>query len=184
MVVADTPISEFNPRRMLTGVLLILSLIGLSLASLPLIQSMKPSARADAALPRIDISSLSPGEFAIFKQSHPVRFLNYYNSILIYKRNNNEVLAWVVPVKEGKVVMPDFHWWQYPAYLCSKFGPTMINGVVDESLPIQCHDTETPKWWRDKWQWGFNGKNLNRQVDNLRRINGTIETRYFVLHKD
>ena len=69
-----------------------------------------------------------------------------------------------------------------PFYDCENFGPTFINGVVDESQPIKCHDSTMPsKWWSEHWQWSIEGKNLAGFVDDLKRAEGEIHGEYFVI---
>ena len=79
--------------------------------------------------------------------------------------------------------MPDVHWWQ-PVYECKNFGPTIINGIVDETKEIKCHDKASLYAnWPDIWYWDIDGKNLVTKRTDLEETIGTIEGNYFVFRK-
>jgi hypothetical protein len=106
---------------------------------------------------------------------------NFFNSLLV-KKNDGQAKAWVIPTKNHTVMMPDNHWWQ-PMIPCKEFGPTKLNGLIDEEAPIKCHDNSVPEWWTDKWQWSIDGENFSGQVDDMEPAIGVVEHGYFVLGK-
>ena len=82
----------------------------------PFVGSLKPSAKAEANLPRIDVSDLKNGTFKIVE--HPefgVLYGGYMWGLFFYKGNNGAVHAWDVPIVNGHVAMPDIKWWR-PAF--------------------------------------------------------------------
>ena len=160
----------------------IVALVGVVFFSIPFIRSMLPSERAVSNLPHVNISAISPGQFVLLEHPRPYEiWKGYLLSILVYRRSIDSVIVWEVPARGGSVGMPDRHWWR-PFYDCENFGPTFINGVVDESQPIKCHDSTMPsKWWSEHWQWSIEGKNLAGFVDDLKRAEGEIHGEYFVI---
>ena len=79
--------------------------------------------------------------------------------------------------------MPDLLWVR-PFYLCQMFGPTIENGIVDESKPIICHDEDLPsKWWAERWRWDIRGKALDPMMEDLRTTRGILDGKYFIVGK-
>ncbi len=66
---------------------------------------------------------------------------------------------------------------------CGNFGPTEVDGSIDETAPIRCHDRQGPEWWTDMWLWSIDGKNHSGQVDDMEPAKGIIEGGYFVVGK-
>jgi hypothetical protein len=164
-----------NQKRMLIFLVTTLALAGVVITVYPFFQSLKPSERVDAALPRINISKMENGTYEIIP--HPVQreiHRGTDRSILVLKTNRGEVRAWTIPTKNNSVLMPDMRWWQ-PIYECRSFGPTVRDGKVIESEPIRCHDKETPEWWGEQWQWHFTGTNIKGQVADLEPAKAVVE---------
>jgi hypothetical protein len=170
-------------KRILTYLVNGLAFIGIVALSVPFILSLNPSERVDASLPRVDLSSLEPGRHRTVRNP---KLPEYYDgivwSVLLIKKKDGQVKAWVIPTKNNTVMMPDIHWWR-PMTPCETFGPTKLNGLIDEEAPIKCHDDSVPEWWADKWQWSIDGKNLSDQVDDMEPAVGVVEHGYFVLGK-
>lgn len=171
-------------KNVLLVCVVITILSGVLLSMTPFIESLKPNAKAIAALPRISLSNISPGEFIIL--DHPAygaMYNGYKWSILIYRRYDGIFKVWDIPTKGQYVGLPDLHWWR-PVFACLEFGPTKISGKVDESLPIKCHDTETnDNQWYMKWEWDINGVTLSGGIDSLNITKGIVEGGYFVFAK-
>ena len=164
----------------------------------PFFGSLKPSEKAEANRPRIDISDLNKGTFKIVEHSkfgylyvkHPkfgVLYGDYMWGLFFYKDNNGAVHVWDVPILNGHVAMPDMRWW-VPTFECKHFGPSLTDGLVDESLPIKCHDVvhdvdPDMAWWLEQWQWSINGKNLKGMVSDMNQATGIIEQDYFIYGK-
>lgn len=153
------------------------------MALLPFVFSLKPNARADAALFTVDTTKMESGTYKIVR--HPLIAESYSGfawSVLLIKMNNNSSAAWLVPTRNGSVLMPDIHWWR-PMFECHDFGPTIINGKVDVSSVFECHDKDVPEWWADKWRWDSNGRNYSGQIDNMKPAVGVVEGGFYVVGK-
>ena len=95
---------------------------------------------------------------------------------------DGSVSAWDIPTKDGRVGMPDYEWWR-PMYPCSAFGPSIVDGSIDESSYIQCHDPETPEWWARRWRWSLSGRAVQDGMEDLPATPGVVEGTYFVFGK-
>lgn len=166
--------------RTLTAILVGLAVIGILGAAIPFLRSMEPSAKAIAALPRVKITGLNVGSYRSQVSSEKYADTSGWTwKVLLYRKSETTIKAWRIPTRNGAVGMPDLHWWR-PFFKCEEFGPTLVNGVVDESLPIKCHDESASDFWRNEWKWDIDGKNLGTMVDDLNSIDGTIEGEFFV----
>ena len=145
--------------------------------------TLNPSKKTLASYPEVDLRKLKQNTFIFYP--HPIMASpeRYTWHILFYKSKNNDIRAWNIPVKNNTVEMPDIHWW-YGFHNCKKFGPTIINGLVDETKPITCHDKDTPEWWKKHWQWDINGKNIKGMVDDMNQTKGYMKNGYFKFFKN
>ncbi|MES2820890.1 MAG: hypothetical protein V4812_18100 [Pseudomonadota bacterium] len=162
-----------------------LALIAILIAGTPFGLSLKPNARAESALPRIDISQIKFGELSLHK--HPAwgdAGQGYSWSVLIIKLSDNSIKAWLVPSQNGRIGMPDRHWWR-PIYPCKDFGLSTNSGSIDEQSDLRCHDKDTPyDWLLSRWQWDLNGKAIDsKAVEDMPIAVGAIKGKYFVLGK-
>jgi len=162
----------------------IFTLTGVSISLWPLLASLQPNAKGDAALPRFKVSLLEKGEFRIAR--HPIYgdlYNGFIHSIFLYRKHNGDFVAYNIPTKYGKVGLPDNAWWR-PGYECIDFGPTIIDKKVDESLPIKCHDKfQISESWLEQWEWTIDGKSLEPGIVDMQPTHGVIEGEHFVLGK-
>ena len=162
-----------------------LTLIAIFIAGTPFFLSLKPNARAEAALPRVDISKMKPGELRL--HDHPTwgnAGQGYNWSVLIIKLSADSIKAWVVPAQNGHIGMPDWHWWR-PIYPCKIFGLSTSAGSTDEDSNLMCHDKDTPyDWLLSRWKWDLNGKAIDsKTAEDMPIAVGAVEGKYFVLGK-
>lgn len=76
--------------------------------------------------------------------------------------------------------MPDLRWWR-PVYLCEDFGLAPDRSGDGQTPVMQCNDTnEVISWWKPRWRWDANGKNLGTTVDDLSPAKGAVEGDFFV----
>ncbi len=173
-----------NRKKTLTAIVVLLSMFGMAFVATPFFSSLQPSKKANSALPRVDVSNIEPGSFEII--DHPLYediFNGFGWGLIILRSAEGKFYFWDVPTKEGAVGMPDLLWVR-PFYLCQMFGPTIENGIVDESKPIVCHDEDLPsKWWAERWRWDIRGKALDPMMEDLRTTRGILDGKYFIVGK-
>ena len=171
-------------RRALTIITISFLGLGAVFASMPFIKSMQPSERVFSNLLRIDLSGIKPGQYKLL-QKHvlPKGWAADEWGVLIIRKYDGEYDIWDIPYIDGKVGMPDNHWWRIYEY-CENFGPTLQNGKILESGPIKCHDDEMSKWAMQEWRWSISGENLGKMTVDLNKTKGSIEGNEFVFFKD
>jgi hypothetical protein len=152
---------------------------GVIISMTPFMGSLRPGARADAALPRYSLIGLSVGQMSILEGPSLGEIFNSYElKLLAYKSTEGKINVWKVPVKNGRVGMPDLHWWK-PIYDCAQL--KVLKGP-SESV-ITCTDENVPKGWAEDWRWDLSGVNLGKMVDDLESAKGVVENGYFVFAK-
>ena len=169
-------------KRVLTRAALVLAVLGLVFVMVPLVGSLAPNVRADASLPRIDVSQLEPGQPEL--RDHPTQgdlYAGFRWSVLLLRHADGTLSAWDVPTREGKVAMPDIHWWS-PFYTCQAFGLTAT--AHDGDGIFECSDAQLPsEYWRGEWRWSESGKALGKSVDDMQATVGGVEGSWFVVGK-
>jgi hypothetical protein len=108
-----------------------------------------------------------------------VGFNDWILQVFVYRKLDGTLKVWRVPTKNDSVGMPDLHWWR-PMLECENFGPTKVNGMVDETLPIKCHDKETSEFWGTEWQWTIEGENMGKRVEDMDFVSGSVEGEFYV----
>ncbi len=175
-------LSTANKKKTLTAFIRIMLLIGLALLAYPFVASLMQSDNADRESTRFDIASMAPGSYRILPlPGRKILYGEYRQSTLLLKTANGKLHAWTVLVHQGAVGMPDKYWWQ-PAYDCQHFGPTLVNGRIDENKPLECHDASAAVANRKlDWQWTIDGKALSSTMTDMIPTRGDVEGDYFVL---
>ena len=170
-----------KPRKILVAATIGLLSIGIVITAIPFFQSMSPTEQEHNNLPRVKTVGISPGEH---------KLLDYFPTVtsnhdwqlraFVYRKLNGDLKVWRLFSKNGTVGMPDLTW-SRPMFGCKEFGPTMIDGIVDETKSITCHDDGVPDYWRKEWRWTIEGKNLGTMVEDMDSVSGSIEGDFFVI---
>jgi hypothetical protein len=167
-------------KAVLTRAALGFAVLGLAFVTVPLFGGFGPGVKADASRPRIDISQLKPGEPEL--RDHPLHgdlYAGFRWSVLLLRHADGSVSAWDVPTRDGKVAMPDIHWWS-PFYTCRTFELTVT--ASDGNAYFECNDPQLPsEYWREEWRWSESGKALGRSVDDMQATIGDVAGDYFVV---
>jgi len=174
-----------NVKSSLKIVTLILIFSGIGFCSVPFITSLNPSDRSDANAIRIDISSIEKGQYAIITDpalGKTGTVPSYEWSLLVYRKHDGAYNIWDIPTKGALVGLPYFYWY-FPEYGCLEFGPTRVNGKVDENLPIKCHNFSPEHLSFPDYQWDIEGETVAGHVESINKAKGVIEGDYFVYGK-
>ena len=93
--------------------------------------------------------------------------------LLIVAAPSGELSAFVLPLRDGKVMLPDLHWWRM-GYICTDFRPESTDGTITNGSIFECHDAQRSEWSRISWRWTIDGKNLrgagDMTVDDFNRV--------------
>jgi hypothetical protein len=122
------------------GVCITLGVIGSSCA---------PSERARAAVVT-EVVGMSPGTYRAFDGKS--------KRLFVVRSEDDAIYALVVPLRHGRVPMPDEHWWNPPAYVCLEFNPGPPAGRLHPGAQFQCRDAEMPESAASRWRWSLDGK--------------------------
>lgn len=148
--------------------------IGLVAFASAIVASLQPSARTDAALPRLPTADIAPGTYRFVPDIYEDRL--FRGEVLLVRDISGRLMAWYIPGRNGVRSLPDGHWWR-PGNPCPDLRPDFTAGV------IACFDPAAPDWLRTRYRWSLEGKALSDQVPHMEPVPGVEESGYFVFHK-
>lgn len=135
--------------------------------------TLLPSARSDAALPRVETASISPKSYRF----GPDLYDGYpKGEILFIRTAEGRLHAWFVPVQDGVRHLPDGPWWKL-GLPCHSLRPDFGKGQ------ISCEDADLPAWAKERYRWSLTGKRLSTQAEDMLAIPGIEEGGFVVFHK-
>ncbi len=150
------PTSRAKRKRLATA-LLGLGFVGLLLVTIVFMQTLRPTARAFANLPHIDISGLEKNHYLIADLGVSKAFVLHLG--------DDSFRVFLVPFRKGQYLMPDISWVR--AYMpCTNFAPDAEGGRLQTNGRFRCHAKQLPMAPRE-WIWDFNGKNLGEYTEDM-----------------
>jgi len=150
----------------------LLVVIGLAFAMSPFILSMNPSEKAKATRVSYDIKTMSAGDYIIAEHLDGE---NWETHVLIIKDWDGKIRSFILPSKEGKIIMPDGRW-GFGYYHCSKFGPEHDDrNKIIKNGTIKCHDAEVLGWRTKEWVWTLTGISTTKYIENMKLANQEIK---------
>ena len=158
--------TNLNSRRLLSLILGLLVIAGISFAAIPFIASLKQPAGVGEGFPQIKLSELRPGTYLWVpsRVRSPIA-----DEILVIRRIDGRVQAYEIPKWEGKFMMPDLKW-ERMGGLCADFRPETRDGVIYAGGVIRCHDPELSEFAVEEWRWTYDGKMLGRYTADLQAV--------------
>ena len=143
-------------RQALTKVVIALGAFALLATALVLVRSLLPNKRTQNLAVLLDTQLPAPGTF---------QQLDFDRTrILLISAPTGEVAVFRLPLRNGKVVLPDIHWWRHP-YDCADFRPETHDGTLNASSTFECHDPNMPDWSGISWRWSIDGRNIRSPRD-------------------
>lgn len=150
-------------RRFLTYIIASIAAVGLVIAAIPFIQSWRPSETAAANRVVLELDEFAPATYQVIAGRNARLYILHF-PLGTYR-------AFKVPVEDGRVRMPDIHWWRRGRlYNCVDFGPDDPSQPLTNHSLFRCHDSATPEWWATRWKWRLDGSNVaydNGYIDPL-----------------
>lgn len=132
-------------------------LAGAILASIPFVQSLRPSEQAKALLPRIRAAELGRAYTEEWRGQ----------KVFIYRMSDAALYVFAIPYENDSYRMPDLHW-SRAIIPCADFRtPIGASGRVDPNGEFRCNDPRLNEWWRRELRWSIAGKRLGQFVDDL-----------------
>ena len=166
--------SNHRRKAHLINVVSALVLVGLVCMGFVVVQSLTPSAKARAGLPRIATPQLGPNSYAY--APNPLSNASRPSNLLFVRSGNEALQVWVIPISDSGYLLPDANW-HSSGPSCRDLSPDFINQI------IYCKDADLPKWAAQAYRWSLNGDTLTGQpwVPNLPAAKGVFEHGDFVL---
>jgi hypothetical protein len=146
-------------RRALTIVVSLFGLGTLALFAWPFLASLSPSDTAGQSLPHLKINALGPGEYAYFDAGSNGRWSE--NHFLVIRQLDGAFDVFVLQTREGKFLMPDFHWWSSSG-TCAQLSLPLPAGRLAPNGEIRCLDESPDGGNNDSWRWTYKGKNVKK----------------------
>lgn len=167
-------------RKFLLAGTIIIIIVGVVFASSPFILSWEPSAKAKAERSQHDISKLERGHFLIEPFD---RGSAWDELVLIIKDWDGEIYSYLMPTKDGKVIMPD-RWWGWGYDYCENFGPDLGEAnAIERSGYIRCHDADVPEWRETVWVWSYSGTAQSSWMDDMYSPGHEINGNYLYINR-
>ena len=148
---STSPLAVAVNRRALTIAVVSVGALGLAALSAPFLLSLRPSERALADAVVLEVPELKPGTY----QTVDGRFSRLY----LLRTSMDETSVFAVPMRAGRVGMPDLHWWK-PLYYCTDFRPDSVGTRLTDNAIVHCQDAQAPPWWAQRWRWTTSGSNI------------------------
>jgi hypothetical protein len=145
--------------------LAVLGSVGLAIILVALKPSLRLLIRGEV---RLEVRDLTLGAYRTYDGQN--------SRLYVVRTRSDEVWAFTVPVRAGKVAMPN-RLWAHPAFNCSDFGPDTKDGSLTVDSVFQCHNADLPAWGKMHWRWRLDGEHATQATDlfieNMPRV--TIE---------
>jgi hypothetical protein len=159
-------------RRTLAFALVALSLAALLAVLAGLGASLKPSARAEAALPRVPVPHLGPRSFAFVP--NPVAFDGWSSEYLFVRYEDGSLKVFELPTHRGRFTMPDIRWWRH-GNVCRVFEPDF------STKQFRCNDPAASEWDRETMRWTLEGRSLYTGMEDMLLVPGYVSGGEFVV---
>lgn len=169
------------PVRLLIVAMVALSVLGFAALALVLGGSLRPTERANANLERIWVGDVHTGDTKLVERRELYSRSPLKESFLVVRGMDDVVNVWSVPTRNGKVLLPDVHWFR-PMVECSKFG-VMPSRSVKGLMVLGCASLDRRQDWASYWEWTFDGVNVSGSFSDMEPVLGYIHEDEFVIGK-
>lgn len=140
-------------RRVLAAIVLATFGVGIVLAAVPFLFSLKPNAKAYAAVPRFPIPAIGPNSYTYLPNPRE-QGRHFPMVILVVSDENGQKRYWSIPTVDGTTAIPD----KYPyrgVWKCKDLSPDF------EERSIRCKDDDwAVREWADP-RWDFRGRDIS-----------------------
>lgn len=158
-------------RKNLIALTSFIALVGIALSSVPFLNPVSPVDHLPELTTALDGSGVLPGSSKLFRLSRSMKrerkdgsSAGYHgDALLLVKDNEARVYLYYLPTWEGKVMMPDKHWWQHQGY-CPEL---VAEFIVGKDPVIHCKNSSETELLTERWKWSIDGKNRGSQLPDL-----------------
>jgi hypothetical protein len=158
-------------------------LVGVVLASVPFVGSLRPSAKAKtlAGMQRIDITDFAASSYRLItvrnrrvEESEELTRYRPGKAWLIIRDDLGRFFVYNLPTWEDAVLMPRSTWGELAGF-CQDFGIAMTESRITDQTMIQCNDANNDQHFAEHWYWSLDGRNKSRELPDLQLIRSREE---------
>jgi len=169
--------------RFLSTAVKITLVIGLLIAAIPFLGSLRPSQVANELnrFERLDITSFDRNSSRIVNIRPPKTWeegdttsVRPGRAWLVVRDNAGVFRVFSLPTWDGNILMGLRYWGQFEGY-CEDLGPAPDAGVFDAATEIQCNDENNDSYFFPHWRWTLDGKNISRVIVDMELIRSEIQ---------
>jgi len=147
--------------------LVVLGSVGLAIVLVKLTRSLLLPGRGKSDVVALEVRDLALGAYRTYDGRN--------SRLYVARTPSDEVWAFTVPLRAGKIELPTNHWGGRPAFSCANFRPETKDGALTPASVFLCRDLHVPAWGAPRWRWGLDGKNAaqipDSFIDDMPRIN-------------
>jgi hypothetical protein len=163
-----------SKKRILLTSTVILVLLGVLMFSYPFVASMRPVEKIPADAYKIDVSAMLPNTSRLIITKHSRRVVSDASTtwepgggLLVVRGEAEDFYLYLLPMWEGKVIMPWRSWWQHDGYCPgSDFG--LQQHKSDRVILCSTHNYD--EFLTKQWHWSIKGENLGDDPPDLMRV--------------
>lgn len=140
---------------------------------------MSPTESAFNSLHRIKTENIPKNSFALFDDFYENENLtrqDIFTKILLLRKNNGDLIAFIVATKGNKILVPTDHYWN-GGYSCDDFSPNFSGGF------ISCKKTVSEKIDLLQHKWSLEGISLTGSTQDLDRLQGVEKNGFFEINR-
>ena len=153
--------------------------VGTLAVLLVFLQSLQPSEKSLAELPRLLTSNIPAGSYVVVPSEVDEQWLRRKGlavAILMLRDLNGKLHAFYISTKDTVPTIP-VDYFPNGGPLCNEFVPSF------QTNDIACRASVANPELVGKHRWSFSGKNLTGNAMDLDVVQGSEENGFFVLHK-
>ena len=163
------------PERIVIALLTCVAVAGVAVCVVAVL-SLRPTVKAEMALPRLATTSIRAGHFAFLADPWSRPTGRSGTAVLLIRDTAGQLQAFWIPTLNGKPAVPVSHPW-VEGLPCAAFEPSFA------TQDIACREQRDPAAWVMRHRWSMQGKNLSGTAADLVPVEGSEQHGEFVFFK-
>ncbi len=156
----------------LTGILIVVVLIGLGLASAPYLSDMAERSDDAPGQSVVSLTDLDTGSFVEVEMPA--------SRVFVLRDFDDEIYVFSVPYSDTAYWLPEFDW-SHPAIPCAKFEPDNKDGKLIPDGRFRCVLPDHGEFFRYEHAWSYSGKNQGYRTSDMKVADHDRTVDYIVL---
>lgn len=146
-------------RRRLKVFLLVISLVGAGIVSIPYVSTLVERENARSTRPSVKLADLETGSFVEVKLPA--------SRVFVLRNFDDQVYVFSVPYSDTAYWLPEFDW-SHPAVPCAEFAPDNKDGMLVEDGRFRCRLPDHGEFFRREHSWSYSGENLGYRTADMK----------------